>query len=586
MSTLAGQLDAFARVSLVDFEFRALNGSRPDVVCMVVRDYRSGEVRRYWRDEIANLRECPFPVGPEDAMVAFYASAELGCMLELGWRLPSSVIDLFAEHRVQTNGLQLPAGNGLLGALAWRGLARIDVAAKDAMRDKVLYQSSWSETEQAEILAYCESDVDALAILLHAMSPILDLPRALLRGRYMAATAKMERTGIPIDTELRQSFVEGWRRARVELVKTVDADYGVYDGLRFKRGRFDEWLRVHGISWPRTDAGLLKLDDETFKEQALVWPVLKRLRELRQALTSMHLPDLPVGPDGRNRTLLAPFASKTGRNQPSAKRFAFGLAAWQRGIIRPPEGWGLAYVDFASQEIGIAAGLSGDVGLIDAYESGDPYLAFGKQAGFVPAGATRESHVGVRDVCKTVVLGLNYGLGAERMAYQAGIAPVQATELIQRHRIAYPRYWRWSEDTVTSALLTNEMTSLFGWRRTIGSLDRPTSLMNFPMQANGAEMMRTAAIAATEAGIAVCAPVHDAFLIAAPIEQLDHDVERMRHLMAMAGRVVTGGINIRTDAKVVRYPDRYMDERGLDMWNRVVTLIDRPDAVCRLPSIA
>ncbi len=87
-------------------------------------------------------------------------------------------------------------------------------------------------------------------------------------------------------------------------------------------------------------------------------------------------------------------ASKTGRNQPSAKRFAFGLASWQGGVIRPPEGWGLGYVDLASQQVGIAAGLSGDERLIEAYETGDPYLGFGKQAGVIPPDATRESHFG------------------------------------------------------------------------------------------------------------------------------------------------------------------------------------------------
>jgi DNA polymerase I len=33
-------------------------------------------------------------------------------------------------------------------------------------------------------------------------------------------------------------------------------------------------------------------------------------------------------------------------------------------------------------------------------------------------------------------------------------------------------------------------------------------------------MMRIAAIAATEAGIEVCCPVHDAFLISAPIDRM------------------------------------------------------------------
>ena len=49
------------------------------------------------------------------------------------------------------------------------------------------------------ILDYCESDVVALARLLPRMLPHIDLPRALLRGRYMAAAAAMEHAGVPID---------------------------------------------------------------------------------------------------------------------------------------------------------------------------------------------------------------------------------------------------------------------------------------------------------------------------------------------------------------------------------------------------
>ena len=87
--------------------------------------------------------------------------------------------------------------------------------------------------------------------------------------------------------------------------------------------------------------------------------------------------------------------------------------------------------------------------------------------------------------------------------------------------------------------------------------------------------MRIAAIAAIEAGIQVCAPVHDAFVIEAPIDRLDQDVALMQEMMSAAGRAVTGGINIRTEAEIVRWPNRYMDERGKAMWDRVVALLDR-----------
>ena len=94
------------------------------------------------------------------------------------------------------------------------------------------------------------------------------------------------------------------------------------------------------------------------------------------------------------------------------------------------------------------------------------------------------------------------------------------------------------------------------------------------MQANGAEMLRLACCLATERGIEVCAPVHDAVLICAPLDRLDADVARMQDAMREASRIVLDGFELGTDAKVVRYPDRYMDERGTVMWERVMKLIN------------
>jgi Domain of unknown function (DUF4158) len=79
------------------------------------------------------------------------------------------------------------------------------------------------------------------------------------------------------------------------------------------------------------------------------------------------------------------------------------------------------------------------------------------------------------------------------------------------------------------------------------------------------------------AGIEICAPIHDAFLIQAPLDRLNEDVERMKALMTGAGEAVTGGFPVRTDATIVRFPDRYMDEGGQDMWDRVMALL--PDEV-------
>lgn len=563
----------FRHIVCVDFEFQNKNGDRPWPVCMVVREALTGITHRYWRDELLEMRQPPFEIGSNALMVAYAAQAELGCFLACGWKLPENVLDLHPEHRIATNGLS--RSGSLLDALTLNGLAHIDAREKHAMRELVL-RGGWSQDEKQAILRYCESDVEALEALLSSMSREIDWPRALLRGQYAAAVAKMEHVGVPIDARLLRTVRQEWRFVRKELVAEVDRGFGVYQGLTFKIDRFSRWLNLMGIPWPRLMSGHLDLSDKAFEMQERAWPALMPLRQLRQTLGQLQMDGLRIGVDGRSRTSLRPFGSITGRNQPSTTSFAFGPAKWMRGFIRPHEGYGIAYIDFSSQEIGLAAGLSKDEKLIAAYSDEDPYIAFAKQAKLVPPDATSSTHKTIRDRCKAVVLGLNYGMGAVSLGIQAGVTTVEARELITLHKRTYRQFWRWSEDIVSSALLTQKMQTLFGWKRMVTSRDKATSLMNFPMQANGAEMMRIAAIAATESGIEVCAPVHDAFLIAAPLERLERDVESMRTIMSKAGSAVAG-IPIRTKANVIRYPDRYMEDRGIEMWNRVVKLVGRPN---------
>ena len=91
---------------------------------------------------------------------------------------------------------------------------------------------------------------------------------------------------------------------------------------------------ANGIPWPRLESGALALDDETFRQMARRYSEVGGLRELRHSLGQLRLNDLAVGSDGRNRTLLSAFRSRTGRNQPSNTRFIFGPSAWLRSLIR------------------------------------------------------------------------------------------------------------------------------------------------------------------------------------------------------------------------------------------------------------
>jgi DNA polymerase family A len=572
----------FRSIVVVDFEFEfgghasfedaSRSGERPRIVCMVAKELRTGQVWRMWRDELLASTHAPFPTGPDAVLVAYYASAELGCFRALGWPKPANTLDLFTEFRDRTNGLTTPAGAGLVGALTYFGLDTLGSQEKDEMRLLILGGGPWAGNEAA-ILDYCETDTASLERLLPAMLPRIDLPRALLRGRYMAAAAAMEFNGVPIDMPMLESLRDHWTDIQDDLIAAVDADYGVFEGRSFRVQRWAEYLIAQDIPWPRLETGRLDLSDDTFREMARVYPKVAPMRELRGALSDLRLSDLAVGQDGRNRTILSAFRSRTSRNQPSNTRYIFGPSVWLRGLIQPPPGCGIAYVDWSQQEFGIAAALSGDQAMLAAYNSGDPYLTFAKQAGAVPADATKGTHSVERELYKTCALGVLFGMEYNSLALRIGQPPIVARDLIRAHRETYPQFWRWSGAAVDHAMLRGSLHTVFGWHIHAGGNTNPRSLRNFPMQANGAEMLRLACCFATERGIEVCAPVHDAVLICAPLDQLERDVERMRACMAEASRAVLDGFELSTDATLVRHPERYQDPRGAVMWERVTQLV-------------
>jgi hypothetical protein len=691
---------------------------------------RSGRLERRWLADGAPLVP-PYDTGPDTLFVAYYASAELGCHIALGWPMPDRILDLYAEFRCLTSGLHPVCGSSLLGALAYFGLDGLAVTVKEEMRDLAMRGGPYTAAERQALLDYCGTDVDALVHLLPRILPRIDFPRSLLRGRYMTAAARIEWNGVPIDVESLGHLCKKWGRIKNRLIAEVDRDYGVfvpagrrtinpntrlgalilekaersglsphcladaldivwkeerdstrevhearraarratglthrrldawedagrdhtsypdldvkarevagifpalgigagYDGedgyddtdypgllwevlrerdevvkpkhdpdllrraaelastwpadagdlgpMTFSTARWADYLTRKGIPWPRLpSSGGLALDDDTFREMARAYPAeVAPIRELRHALSQMRLNELAVGPDGRNRVLLSAFGSRTGRNAPSNTRFIFGPATWLRCLIRPGPGQAVAYVDWSQQELAIAAALSGDRRMQEAYRSGDFYLTFAKMAGAVPPHATKKTHTAEREQFKTVSLGVLYGLSAHGLARKLNVPPCWGRELLRLHQQTFRRFWEWSDMIEATAMLTGQLRTVFGWTVHVGRDPNPRSLRNFPMQANGAEMLRLACCLATERGISVCAPVHDALLVEGSSDRIEEIAHATQEAMREASEIVLDGFSLRTEVKIVRHPDRYLDERGRQMWDTVSGLL-------------
>jgi hypothetical protein len=561
---------------LIDFEFKSkdgVEGNPIEVICMVSKNLTTGEYLRLWADDLYAMETHPFSNTRNQTLVAYYASAELNCFNALGWEWKGEILDLYTEFRNFSNGVTHPFGRSIIGALKYFGLPSIESAHKDEMRALAMRGGPFTDNEKKSLLEYCQSDVDSLEPLLAALFPSLEMPRALMRGKYNIPISIMETRGTPIDYELYQDLCNYWDKIKDQLIKQVDKDFGVYINSTFKEELFGAYLSKNNIRWERLPSGRLKLDEETFKAMSKIYPEIIPLRHLRDSLAKLRLNALQVGSDGRNRCLLSPFSSITGRNQPSTTKFIFGLSKWARGLIQPKPGMALAYIDWSQQEFGIAAALSGDQNMKDAYTSGDPYLAFAKQAHAVPQDATKQSHTSERDQYKQCVLATQYGMGADALAVRLKQPVIRARQLLTMHRKVYRKFWDWSDNTFNVTVQANKISTLCGWNLNVETDLNPRSLRNFPMQANAAELLRVACILMADRKIQLCAPIHDAVLIEAPEDKIEEKVKEAQACMEEASQFILSGFKLSSEAEIFRYPDRFLDDSAKKFWEQVMEIL-------------
>jgi DNA polymerase family A len=592
MTTLSDWCDLlpFEQVWVVDTEFYPgpglANGGREGdastPLCLVALEMRSGRTVRLWQDELGRFP--PYRLDAGALIVGYMISAEFGSHIALGWGQPACSLDPYIEFRHHTNDGRIKSGDrekgfyGLDGALRYFHVDGIDTAHKTDMRDRILQGPPFSTQERSDIFEYCENDVRALSRLLPPILPtIRSLPHAMSRADFMWPIAQQERRGIPLDGPLVTRLIAKWDAMRTDLVVAMDRPFGIYeitDGEpHWRTHRFADYLRRNRMSWPTYADGSLDETEQTFRDMEGRYPHIGPLRELRCSLSKMRLNALAIGNDARNRTLLGPYGSKTGRNQPSNSRYIFGPAKWLRFMIAPPPGHVLIHRDFKQQEPKIAAVLSGDTELLRACESGDVYLGIARQLGFVSESMSPTELKAVRTLFKTVVLGIQYGLGPRSLATRTGVSLSEACEILARLRSRFHVFESYAQSVVDHAGLHLEVSTPFGWRMRCPSGINPRTVKNFPIQSAGAEILHVASVLAERRGIRIVAPIHDAFVAEAEAGQEEEASLALDRVMRDASRVVLRGYELGTDVQVVRAGEHFFDERGLEMWTTVTELL-------------
>jgi DNA polymerase I-like protein with 3'-5' exonuclease and polymerase domains len=244
-------------------------------------------------------------------------------------------------------------------------------------------------------------------------------------------------------------------------------------------------------------------------------------------------------------------------------------------MVAPPDTI-MAYLDWRTQEIGIAAALSGDPELIHDYSAGDVYHGLALSSGFTTdpdVAHWKKTQPDMRQRMKSLQLAINYGMGVSSLSSGLNRHPLIGSTIIEKHKRRHATFWAWRDAQVQGAMLERRIESVYGWPLYISTSPNKRTLYNFPMQANGAEMLRLSAWRLCEAGIVPSMLVHDAILLEVKSEeQIAHAAEIMRQ----AGRDVCNGFEIGVDIDQIRESGaRYQDKRDVakEMWATIMDVL-------------
>ena len=479
-----------------------------------------------------------------------------------------------------------------MGAAAYKTLGVIiDSDFKKEIRDLIIACNS-GKTDDIEamvarkddIMGYCASDVEYLEPMFMEMlneykrllgsrfSPNQLREDIFRRSAYACRTAKMERFGYPIHVDRTRNFSSQVPNILWSCQHDINSQFDFEGDDRLFRNKVKKrpfelswnqiktrkelrkWINETNYKgWILTDGGQSGIKDLSLSLKAFQKPIqyrhnyptgnllaqFQRYLKLKQDLNGFTANDKgkkkkfwdSVGEDGRVRPYFGIYGAQSSRSQPSATAFIHLKSAWLRSLVQPPKGRLCGSIDWASEEFLVSALLSKDPEMIKAYQSGDVYLSFAKDAKVVPKEATKSTHKKERNLMKPIILGQQYDLTKYGLATQLTEATGKKTSedeaesWIQLHKRIYKVLWGFKARVQLEYSRKKFIRLPDGWY-IWGDNPNKRSVGNFPTQGFSASIMRKAVELAQDAGLDVIFTLHDALYI----EFDEDDIDAMQTL--------------------------------------------------------
>ncbi|WP_410473606.1 DNA polymerase I [Guyparkeria sp. TX1] len=360
----------------------------------------------------------------------------------------------------------------------------------------------------------------------------------------------MERAGVAIDSE--QLARQG--EAIAARIAAIEAQAQEIAGETFNLGSTKQLKAIlyERMGLPvkvKTPKGEPSTNEEALSALVDEHPLAQLILDYRglTKLKSTYIDRLPERIDpttGRVHSMFHQAVTATGRlssSNPNLQNIPVRTEEGRRirkAFVATP-GHKLISADYSQIELRIMAHLSGDEGLLSAFEHGEDIHRATAREVFADGGEVSDEQ---RRAAKAINFGLIYGMSAFGLARQIGVGRTEAQDYIDRYFARYPGVARYMDDTRRQAHERGFVETVFGRRLYLPELKSRNgqrrqyaerTAINAPMQGTAADIIKRAMLALHENVVLpgrarMIIQVHDELIFevpAAEAESLANEIE-------------------------------------------------------------
>jgi len=446
----------------------------------------------------------------------------------------------------------LEAGKGRIGF-------RLDQVVErylGVLMSKAQQKSDWGSLSlSADQVLYAARDAAVLLPLRNALLQKIERAEleevADLEFRTVQPVAEMELTGLGVDwekwqalaDELRENEKEVLQKLRTELKLSEDQEVNLNS-----QPQILQLLRALGVPNPEGRGLISDTNDWTLSKLAQQYPAVQALREHRKVTKAISafaekLPQHINKQTGRIHPNFNQYGAESGRfscDSPNLQQIPRDRKF--RSCFVPKKGYKFAIADFSQIELRIAADISGDKTMTEAYASGGDLHRV--TAALVTGKKLEDVQKADRQLAKAVNFGLIYGMSPNRFkdyaesSYGVKMSQEEANKF---HRAYFDHYTGITEWHNHAKKRRPRETRTRSRRRAVFDSFAFTKALNYPVQGTSADITKESLARLPgelrEAGIdgKVVMCVHDEIIIEIPEEKSEEALNLLVRVMEQAG---------------------------------------------------